>query len=101
MSTPLLSDTELTEALASLDGWSRSGDSITRTLRATSFPAGIELVGQIAEIAETMNHHPDIDIRWRSLTFTLSTHDSGGLTKLDIALAREIDRLAEQSGATD
>ncbi|GAB2643055.1 4a-hydroxytetrahydrobiopterin dehydratase [Nocardia goodfellowii] len=101
MSTPLLSDAELTEALAGLTGWTRSGDTITRTVQAPAFLAGIELVRQVADIAETMNHHPDIDIRWRKLTFALSTHDAGGLTALDIALAREIDRLAAQSDSTD
>ncbi|MEU8901046.1 4a-hydroxytetrahydrobiopterin dehydratase [Nocardia sp. NPDC048505] len=97
MSTPLLSDAELSDALAGLTGWTRSGDTITRTVEAATFPAGIELVRQVAEIAESMNHHPDIDIRWRKITFALSTHDAGGLTALDVTLAREIDRLAATS----
>ncbi|MEV6278148.1 4a-hydroxytetrahydrobiopterin dehydratase [Nocardia sp. NPDC051832] len=101
MSNPLLSDAELTEALAGLTGWTRSGDTLTRTLQAPSFLDGIELVRQVAEVAETMNHHPDIDIRWRKLTFVLSTHDAGGLTGLDTALAQEIDRLAAKAGSTD
>jgi 4a-hydroxytetrahydrobiopterin dehydratase len=54
-------------------------------------------VRQVAEVAEKANHHPDIDIRWRRVRFSLSTHDSGGLTALDVSLAREIDRLAAQS----
>ncbi|MEV0245203.1 4a-hydroxytetrahydrobiopterin dehydratase [Nocardia sp. NPDC050712] len=101
MSTPLLTDAELTDALLELQGWTRSGDTITRTLQATSFLNGVELVRRVADIAETMNHHPDIDIRWRTLTFALSTHDSGGLTALDVALAREIDRLAALAGSAD
>ncbi|MEU6831840.1 4a-hydroxytetrahydrobiopterin dehydratase [Nocardia beijingensis] len=89
----LLSDTEIAEALSELPEWSRSGDALTRTVEATTFPAGIELVRRVAEVAEEANHHPDIDIRWRKVTFTLSTHSAGGLTALDVALAHEINRL--------
>ncbi|MEU0874230.1 4a-hydroxytetrahydrobiopterin dehydratase [Nocardia brasiliensis] len=98
MSKPLLTETELAEALTGLPEWSRDGDVISRTVQAPSFLAGIELVRQVATAAEEANHHPDIDIRWRKVTFALSTHDSGGLTVLDIDLAREIDRLAGELG---
>ncbi|MGW4772716.1 4a-hydroxytetrahydrobiopterin dehydratase [Nocardia sp. NPDC004278] len=97
MSAPKLTEAELTEALTQLPDWTHSGDTITRTVKAKTFPAGIELVRQVAEVAEAANHHPDIDIRWRRVTFILSTHDSGGLTALDVSLAREIDRLVVQS----
>ncbi|MFI2285654.1 4a-hydroxytetrahydrobiopterin dehydratase [Nocardia beijingensis] len=89
----LLSDTEIAEALTELPEWSRSGDALTRTVEAATFPAGIELVRRVADVAEEANHHPDIDIRWRKVTFTLSTHSAGGLTALDVALAHEINRL--------
>lgn len=89
----LLSDTEIAEALTELPEWSRSGDTLTRTVEAATFPAGIELVRRVADVAEEANHHPDIDIRWLKVTFTLSTHSAGGLTALDVALAHEIDRL--------
>ncbi|WP_280413936.1 4a-hydroxytetrahydrobiopterin dehydratase [Nocardia carnea] len=94
MTTPLLTETEITDALDSLPDWSRAGDTINRTVQAPSFLAGIELVRRVAEAAEAANHHPDIDIRWRKVTFVLSTHSAGGLTAQDVALAREIDRLA-------
>lgn len=94
MTPALLTENEIAAALDSLPGWQRSGDALTRTVRAASFPAGIDLVRRVAEAAEAANHHPDIDIRWRKITFTLSTHAVGGLTALDVALAREIDRLA-------
>ncbi|MCP2274979.1 4a-hydroxytetrahydrobiopterin dehydratase [Nocardia amikacinitolerans] len=97
MSTPLLSEAEIADALAGLPNWSRSDKSITRTIKAASFPAGIDLVRRVADAAEAANHHPDIDIRWRNVTFTLSTHSAGGLTALDLGLAREIDLLASQS----
>ncbi|GAA5088443.1 4a-hydroxytetrahydrobiopterin dehydratase [Nocardia iowensis] len=96
MSAPLLTETELAEALATLPDWTRDGDVLTRTVQAPTFLAGIELVRQVAEAAEAANHHPDIDIRWRKVTFALSTHDSGGLTALDVELARKIDQLAAQ-----
>ncbi|QIS15420.1 4a-hydroxytetrahydrobiopterin dehydratase [Nocardia arthritidis] len=94
MSAALLTETELTQALTGLPDWTRSGDTITRTVQAPTFLEGIDLVRRVAEAAEAANHHPDIDIRWRKITFTLSTHDSGGLTALDTALAGEIDKLA-------
>ncbi|MEU2035542.1 4a-hydroxytetrahydrobiopterin dehydratase [Nocardia amamiensis] len=93
----LLSDIEIAEALTELPEWARSGDSLVRTVKARTFPAGIELVREVAEVAETADHHPDIDIRWRNVTFTLSTHSAGGLTALDVALAHEIDRLVARA----
>lgn len=93
----MLTEEELRTALADLPDWTRSGDSITRTVEAASFPAGIDLVGRVAAVAEEANHHPDIDIRWRKVTFTLSTHSAGGLTAMDVTLAKRIDELAQQN----
>ncbi|MFB7876069.1 MULTISPECIES: 4a-hydroxytetrahydrobiopterin dehydratase [unclassified Nocardia] len=96
MGTPqpaLLSDPEITIALATLPGWSHEGTTLTRTVQAQSFLAGIELVRRIAAAAETADHHPDIDIRWRTLHFTLSTHSAGGITAKDVALAHSIDEI--------
>ena len=90
----LLTDTEVEEALTGLPQWQRDGDSIVRTVKMPTFPAAIDLVDRVAEVAESRDHHPDIDIRWRTLTFTCSTHFKGGITELDVALAQEIDRLA-------
>ncbi|ATL70382.1 4a-hydroxytetrahydrobiopterin dehydratase [Nocardia terpenica] len=97
MSTPLLTEDELTAALKDLPEWTHTGNSIARTVEAPTFLAGIELVRRVATAAEEANHHPDIDIRWRRVTFTLSTHSADGLTRLDVQLAHEIDRLAQQS----
>ena len=97
MATALLTDDELNAALKDLPDWVRAGAEITRTVEAATFPAGIELVRRVASAAEAANHHPDIDIRWRRVTFTLSTHSAGGLTGLDISVAHEIDRLARES----
>jgi Pterin-4a-carbinolamine dehydratase len=93
MSKPLSAD-ELRSALADLPDWSGDTAGIERSVRAPSFLAGIRLVDAVAEAAEVADHHPDIDIRWRTLTFRLSTHSVGGVTARDLALARRIDELA-------
>ena len=49
-------------------------------------------VRRVADLAERADHHPDIDIRWRTVTFVLVTHSQGGITEQDVALAGEIDR---------
>ena len=90
----LLSESDITKALADLTFWSRTGDSLTRTVECPSFPAAISLVNHVAEAAEAADHHPDIDIRWRNVTFTLSTHSEGGITGKDTLLAHQIDDLA-------
>lgn len=91
MSRARLSEDEITAALAALTGWAREGDSLVRTADAPDFPAAIRVVVAVAEAAEAMDHHPDIDIRWRTLRFVLSTHSAGGLTPLDLDLAARID----------
>jgi len=93
--TELLSQEEIDRALErELPQWRQDGDSIVREVEAASFLDGIRLVQQVAEVAEDLDHHPDIDIRWRTLTFRLSTHSAGGLTSKDLRLAADIDRLA-------
>lgn len=91
----LLSQEEIDRALSvELPHWRQEGDSITRSVKADSFMAGIALVSAVASVAEERNHHPDIDVRWTTITFTLSTHSMGGLTEFDLRLAADIDRLA-------
>ncbi|HEX6051697.1 MAG TPA: 4a-hydroxytetrahydrobiopterin dehydratase [Gemmatimonadaceae bacterium] len=93
-----LSDIGIQRELGGLPGWARRGNALTKTFRAVTFPAGITFVTRVADVAESMDHHPDIDIRHTRLTFTLSTHDAGGITASDLKLAREIERLAVESG---
>jgi 4a-hydroxytetrahydrobiopterin dehydratase len=90
--TPLTEE-EIAAGLGTMPEWHREGDSIIRTVRCPTFPAAIGLVDRVAEAAEAANHHPDIDIRWRNVTFTLTTHATGGLTAKDLALAAKIDLL--------
>lgn len=93
MSDEVLSNSDIDDALTGLPEWTLAGSSITRTIELPTFPAAITFVARVADAAESANHHPDIDIRWRKLTFTLSTHSEGGLTKKDVDLAHRIDAL--------
>ncbi|WP_078278863.1 4a-hydroxytetrahydrobiopterin dehydratase [Mycobacteroides franklinii] len=90
----LLTDDQINAALAELPGWTREGDSLRRAVTFDTFLDGIDAVCRIAEHAESVDHHPDIDIRWRTVTFVLSTHSEGGITEKDVALARAIDSQA-------
>ena len=90
----LLSSDEVAAALTHLTGWSGDPSGIERSIQAPTFLAGIGLVDAVAEAAEAADHHPDIDIRWRTVTFRLSTHSAGGVTQKDIDLAKQIDELA-------
>ena len=76
------------------DGWRREGDEIERVFELDSFPAALEFVERVGELAETANHHPDIDIRYRNVRIALTTHDAGGLTEKDFALAAQVDAAA-------
>ncbi|QDC13809.1 MULTISPECIES: 4a-hydroxytetrahydrobiopterin dehydratase [Rhodococcus] len=89
----LLSDADIEAALADLPAWQRDGNAIVRTVESPSFPEAVALVDRVAEAAEAANHHPDIDIRWRKVTYSLSTHSAGGITASDVELARTIDAL--------
>lgn len=84
---------EVRSALRSAKGWKLEGDSITRTVKKKDFVHAMGFVQQTALLAEKMNHHPDIDIRYNKVTFVLSTHSAGGLTANDFELAREINTL--------
>ena len=86
-----LSDLEIQRALGKLAGWSRRGDTLLKTYTFPQFADGIAFVGQVAKVADRLNHHPDIDIRYTKVTLTLSTHDAGGVTESDLQLAEEID----------
>lgn len=90
----LLNADDVRKALADLDGWKGDTKAITRSVEAPSFAAGIRLVDSVAEVADGMDHHPDIDIRWTTITFTCATHSKGGVTENDLVLARCIDDLA-------
>ena len=94
MREPLLTHEDIDRTL--LDegiAWTREGDELTTTVKLHDFAAALRFVNAVGAAAEAANHHPDIDIRWNTVRLGLSTHDSGGLTLLDLALASAIDRL--------
>ena len=97
---PLLPEEEIDVALRSLPAWRREGETLVRTVRCPSFRDAMALVNGVADAAEAADHHPDIDIRWRRVTFRLTTKAAGGLTGRDVDMAATIDRLvpAELTG---
>jgi len=86
----LLTETEIQERLDRLPGWERRGKQIRRTWSFADFRGSMAFVNRVAELAEAADHHPDIDVRYSKVTLTLSTHDAGGLTARDFALAEAI-----------
>jgi len=94
MSEPTLSASEVDAALAAQDlGWEHVGNELQTTVELHDFADALAFVNKVGAAAEAANHHPDIDIRWNKVHLALTTHDSGGLTVLDLALAGAIDRL--------
>jgi 4a-hydroxytetrahydrobiopterin dehydratase len=89
----VLSTEAVASELTTMDGWNAGTGEIVRTVEMASFPAAIDVVNRVAQVAEEMNHHPDIDIRWRTLTFRCSTHSAGGVTEYDLRLARRINEI--------
>jgi 4a-hydroxytetrahydrobiopterin dehydratase len=90
----VLSDDEVEQGLADLEGWRREGDSIVRELRFSGFPDAVAFVVRVAFEAEAADHHPDVDVRYNQVRLALSTHSEGGITAKDLDLARTIGELA-------
>ena len=100
MSRPArLTEADIVSGMATIPSWSRDGDRILRSIETPSFPAAIAFVTRVGFLAEAADHHPDIDVRWRTVHLVLTTHDAGGLTELDLALAAAIDRIVADGGA--
>jgi 4a-hydroxytetrahydrobiopterin dehydratase len=94
VSEPVLARSEVDRALEEQSlHWTREGDELTTTVKLHDFAAALAFVNAVGAVAEAANHHPDIDIRWNKVRLVLATHDSGGITLLDLALAGAIDRL--------
>ncbi|HEY6576933.1 MAG TPA: 4a-hydroxytetrahydrobiopterin dehydratase [Mycobacterium sp.] len=95
-----MTDSEVSQQLTGLPNWQRAETAepaIIATYELTDFVAALDFVNQVGHEAELMNHHPDIDIRWNTVTLVLSTHSEGGLTEHDIELARRINDVAGQN----
>jgi 4a-hydroxytetrahydrobiopterin dehydratase len=89
----VLTDEQVNAALADLAGWEYSDGALRRSVEFPAFLDGVDAVRRVGEHAEHEDHHPDIDIRWRTVTFALVTHSEGGITDKDVAMAGDINRI--------
>jgi 4a-hydroxytetrahydrobiopterin dehydratase len=90
----LLTDSEIEDKLADLDGWSRNGDAIVRERELEDFKAALAWVNEVGAEAEAANHHPDILVHgWNRVRLSVTNHSAGGLTQADFDLAASIDAL--------
>jgi 4a-hydroxytetrahydrobiopterin dehydratase len=87
-----LDEASIAAALRHAPGWERAGTEIRRTYRFADFREALAFVNRVGELAEQAAHHPDIDIRYNTVTLALTTHDAGGLSAKDFELASAIDR---------
>jgi 4a-hydroxytetrahydrobiopterin dehydratase len=93
MST-VLTQSEIDAALPSLPGWARKAGTIERVFQFDDFAQAMIFVNKIASAAEAANHHPDILVSYNTVTLTLVSHDSGGVTQRDIRMAGKINEVA-------
>jgi 4a-hydroxytetrahydrobiopterin dehydratase len=90
-----LAEEDVAEWIHSRPGWERVGDEIRKRFESRSFADAIAFVVRVGFLAEAADHHPDLDIRWRTVVVGLTTHDAGGLTDSDLAMAASIDAAAD------
>ena len=90
---PRLSPDEVAAALAGLPLWSGDAEGLRRSVELPSFPDAVAAIVRIGFVAEQLDHHPDVDLRWRTLHLALVSHSAGGVSELDLELARRIDAL--------
>jgi 4a-hydroxytetrahydrobiopterin dehydratase len=94
-----LTDQQLTSELNKLQNWQQIESAIQKNFQFKDFLGAMKFVNNVADIAEQMNHHPDISISYNKVVLSLSSHDSGGVTSRDIKLATRIDALAHERAA--
>ena len=87
-----LDHAQVDDAISGLD-WQREGDELVKVAKRGDFAGALAFVNAVGALAEDANHHPDIDIRWNTVTLRLTTHSAGGLTAKDLDLARAVDAL--------
>ncbi len=94
MATPALTEAEIAERLAELDGWERDGDTIVKTYTLPSYMAGLAFATTVGTIAEAHDHHPDLSIGWKTVTVSFTTHDAGKkLSTKDFGLAKTLEAI--------
>jgi 4a-hydroxytetrahydrobiopterin dehydratase len=91
----LLDSKQVKAALKDLPEWELEKNAIERTFEFDDFAGSIDFVNGVAELAEEMDHHPDIDIRYAKVRIILSTHSKGGLTEMDFEMAERIGNLVD------
>ncbi len=92
-----LTDGEISKRLKSLKGWSHKGRFITKTFEFDEFMEGIAFIRRVARVAEAQEHHPDIHVRYTSITLSVQTHSEGGVTEWDFDLAKTIEKMLNDS----
>jgi 4a-hydroxytetrahydrobiopterin dehydratase len=93
----LLTKNEIRERLKRLDGWSHRGSFIVKTYRFERFMDGVRFLNEVARAAEAYQHHPDIKVRYTTVSLSLQTHSEGGVTAWDMGLARAIEGLGSKN----
>jgi 4a-hydroxytetrahydrobiopterin dehydratase len=91
----VLTDDQVDAALPDLPGWERAAGALRRAIKFPAFLDGIDAVRRVGERAEEKDHNPDIDIRWRTVTFVLVTHAANGITQNDLDMARDINQIVD------
>ncbi len=91
----IIDDDTIDRALADLPGWRREGDAVLRDLRFASFMDAIRFIDRVAVVAEEADHHPELTNVYWNVGVRLTTHDAGGVTERDLALARAIDAVVD------
>ena len=95
----ILNHSQVDDAVASLLGWARVGKQLEARYAFKTFPDAVSFTCRVAEVAEELGHHPEWRVAYRDVDLSSTTHDAGGLTRLDIELAERVDELARSSGA--
>ena len=88
----VITDRSVIEASVSA-AWQIEGDEIVKVVKFADFASALAYINSVGAVAEELNHHPDIDLRYDTVTLRCSTHYLGGLTENDFALAARIDQL--------
>ena len=91
---PLLGEEEIEARLGELEGWRREGGAIVKEFKLDDFVGSVDFINRLLPVAEEMNHHPDLQVSWNTVTVTITTHSEGGLTENDFELAKSIEPLA-------
>jgi len=98
MATPL-TDAQINDHLSQLAGWERDGDKITKTFKADTYMSGLALAAAIGTVCDSLDHHPDMEIGWKKVVVSFTTHDAGSkITEKDMEAAAKVESLGYNKG---